>query len=313
MIGPSEPMPKVIGASVPKTNNTELKGTGLEFSLLYKGSVKDFHYQANINVAHHKEVVTKYYNPKGLFNGYYEGKVLGEIWGFETVGFINDEETLNTMADQTQLHSGWGLGDIQYKDQNGDGVITRGSGTLDDPGDLIRIGNSMPDFTYNIILTADYKGFDMRVFFRGAGGIDWWPGSGQGNRNWTTDDVFFGNSSSYWGHANLVDHLDHWTPENHNAYYPRALVSGHGYISRRNRDVQSKYLQNRAFLRMKNIQFGYTFPAKWTKPALIQNARVYVSGENLLTFTKLRMFDPETPGLIYPLQKVFSGGINVTF
>ena len=311
MIGPSEPMPKVLGASVPQKNNTEMKGTGWELSLLYKGAVKEFHYQAVINIAHHEEVVTSYYNPEGLLSSYYDGKVLGEIWGYETVGFINDEETLASMADQTLIGTNWGLGDIQYKDIDGDGKITYGSYTLEDHGDMVRIGNQTPDYSYNITLACDYKGFDMRVFFRGLGHTDWWPNSGQGYRSGFTSWVFFGNSNNRWNNATLEEHKDHWTQDNHDAYYPRAMVGVN--MGQKNSYVQSRYLQNGAFLRLKNIQFGYTLPEKWSKPYQIRNVRVYVSGENLLTFTKLRIFDPETPGLIYPLQKVFSGGIKATF
>ncbi len=151
------------------------------------------------------------------------------------------------------------------------------------------------------------------MFFNGLGHTDWWPGLGQGTNSSYTDNIFFGNSNNYWNHANLKVHLDYWTPENHDAYYPRALVSSSKSISYRNREMQTKYLQNRAFVRLKNIQIGYTIPSRLTKPYLINTARVYVSGENLLTYTKLKIFDPETPGLIYPLQKVISVGVKVTF
>lgn len=291
-----------------------MKGTGWEWSLSYRGVAKDFKYQAALNVSYHREVVTRYYNPEGLFGTYYEGKVLGEIWGFETLGIINDAETLNTMADQTEISSHtWGLGDIQYKDQNDDGKITRGSRTLNDPGDLIRIGNTTPSYEYNIILDCNFKGFDLRMFFRGLGATDWWPSAGQGDVNGYTHQVFFGTSNNYFNHAVLQDHLDHWTPENTDAYYPRVLVYNTNAITQKNNQVQTRYLQNRAFIRLKNVQLGYTLPSSWTKKYLIQNARFYVSGENLLTFTKLRIFDPETPGLIYPLQKVFSANIKFSF
>jgi hypothetical protein len=324
MIGPSEPVAKVLGVSVPVSNNTEMKGTGWELSLNYKGVINDFNYGANVNVSHHREVVTKYYNPEGLFNSFYEGKEIGEIWGFETVGIINDEETLNNMADQSLFSKTWGLGDIQYKDQltvdtdndgipdAGDGKITRGSQTLEDPGDYVRIGNETPDFYYNFTLSCEYKRFDLRLFFNGIGHADWWPGEGQGERSLDTDNVFFGSSNNYYNHATLVDHLDYWTPENQDAYYPRALV-GNRNVSARNKQVQTRYLQNRAYIRLKNIQMGYTLPKNLTESYLIQSARIYISGENLFTYTKLKIFDPETPGLIYPLQKIFAAGIKVTF
>lgn len=326
MIGPSEPLPKVLGVEVPNANNTEMRGTGWEWSLMYRGVVKDFKYQANLSVSRHREKVTKYYNPQGLFDTYYKGKILGEIWGYETVGMINDEETLSTMANQSQISShSWALGDIQYKDQltvdtdgdgipdAGDGKIMRGNRTIDNPGDLVRIGNRTPDFEYNVILACEYKGLDLRLFFRGIGPTDWWPDEGQGSFSSNTSRIFFGNSNNYFNHSVLKEHLDHWTPETPNAYYPRVLIFNNNNITQKNNQVQTRYLQNLAYLRLKNIQFGYTLPERWCRPLLIKSARFYVSGENLFTLTKLKIFDPETPGLIYPLQKSFSVGVNVTF
>jgi hypothetical protein len=323
MIGPSEPVPAIIGESVPIMNNTELKGKGWEFTFSYMGNIGDFRFNTGLNIGRYRDEVTKYYNPEGFIGFtprgrpspiiYYNGMALGEIWGFETVGFINDEETLANLPDQTLLSANWGLGDIHYKDQNGDGKINWGQNTLDDHGDIIIIGNETPDFNYNITFSGNYKGADLRLFINGLGPTDWWPRTGQGDRAGNTDWVFFGSSNNWYNHSNLADHLDYWTPENKNAYYPRALVSGSAAISERNRKVQTKYLQNRAYLRFKNIQVGYSFPSKLTERLFISNARIYISGENLITFTRLRIFDPETPGLIYPLQKSVSTGINLTF
>jgi len=313
MVGPSEPVAAVFGANVPDENNTEMKGTGWEWTLSYRGRINDFNYEARLNLDHHKEVVTKYFNPEGLINSYYDGKVLGEIWGYETVGIINDEETLNLMADQSQLYATWGLGDIQYKDQNNDEKITPGLSTLEDHGDLIRIGNSTPDFAFNISLLCNYKGLDFRAFLTGLGPTDYWPSYGQGASSGSTDDIFFGNSGNYYNHAVLVEHLDRWTPENRDAYYPRVLIAESGHPGSKNKQVQTKYLQNRAYIRLKNIQVGYTLPSEWTQRYLISKARIYVSGEDLMTFTNLKIFDPVTPGLIYPLQKVFSAGFNISF
>jgi TonB-linked SusC/RagA family outer membrane protein len=308
MIGPSEPVPAVFGVSVPVKNNTEMKGTGWEWTASFKGNIKNLNYQALVNVGHHKEVVTKYYNPTGLISSYYNGKVLGEIWGFKTVGFINNEQMLSSMPNQSEIYANWGLGDIIYQDLDGDGKISKGSLTLNKHGDLVRIGNTTPDFAYNINLFFDFKGIDLRMFFNGLGHTDWWPNAGQGSANFYTSQIFFG----YGNALKIKEHLDRWTPDNHDAYYPRVLISDNT-VALKNKQVQTKYLQNRAYLRLKNLQVGYTIPLKVTKPYLISNARLYISGENLLTFTKLRIFDPETPGLIYPLQKVYSAGINVTF
>lgn len=312
MVGPSEPVASVMGTAVPQSNNTELKGQGWELSLNYKDSfTKDFRFQAGFNISRHRETITKYYNPTGLLTAPYEGQVLGTIWGYETVGFINDEETLNTMADQTFINGRWGLGDIQYKDQNDDGKINKGETTLDDHGDLVIIGNSIPAFEYNFNIGIEFKDFDLRTFFVGIGHTDWWPAGGEGYRSAYGVNLFFGTSANMFNHSNLKDHLDHWTPENTDAYYARPLIGTNEGM--KNYQPQSRYLQNRAFLRMRNVQLGYTIPSKITQRALIQNARFYLDGENLLTFTKLRIYDPESPGYIYPVQKAISVGVKLTF
>jgi TonB-linked SusC/RagA family outer membrane protein len=323
MVGPSEPVASVLGTIVPLSNNTELKGNGWELSLSYKGNVRnDFRYEAGFNISRHRETVTKFYNPKGLLSTHYEGMILGTIWGYETVGFINDEETLKSMANQSYIHARWGLGDIQYKDQltvdtDGDGIPDAGDGkinegliTIDDHGDLIIIGNSTPAFEYNFTLGCDYKGVDLKIIGIGLGHTDFWPGGGQGFRTAYGTNIFFGNGQ-HMNHSVLEEHKDHWTPDNHDAYYARPLIGN--VEGMKNYKIQTKYLQNRAFLRLKNVQLGYTLPTHLTKQVLIQNARIYISGENMLTFTKLRIFDPETPGYIYPLQKVISAGVKVTF
>lgn len=312
MVGPSEPLASVLGIAVPNSNNTELQGKGWELNLNYKDRIKkDFTYQLGFNIARHRETVLKYYNPTGVLTTHYAGKVMGEIWGYETVGLIQDQETLDNMADQSYFNARWGLGDVQYKDQNDDKKINQGLNTLEDHGDLVIIGNSTPAYEYNFTISSAYKGFDFRVFFSGIGKTDWWPAGGQGYRTSFGASIFRGYSNNQFNHSVLEEHKDHWTPDNPNGYYPRVLIGSNE--GNKNFQVQTRFLQNRAFLRMKNIQFGYTLPSKLTKPIMIQNARFYFSGENLLTFTKLMIFDPETPGYIYPLQKVVTTGLNITF
>tara|TARA_R110002051_G_scaffold314666_1_gene391951 strand:+ start:1387 stop:4515 length:3129 start_codon:yes stop_codon:yes gene_type:complete len=312
MVGPQEPLPSVLGTSVPDSNNTEMEGTGFEFSTTYKHQIgKDFNYDVTFNISTHKEKILKYYNPSGYIYSYYEGQRLGEIWGYETDGFINTEDDLSTMPDQSDIGSKWDLGDILYTDLNGDGKVNDGDLTLEDHGDLKRIGNSTPKFEYNISAGAAYKGFNFRMYWRGMGHTDWWPGGGQGAYAYYTDEIFFGVSDNKYNFTALNDHKDHWTPENQNAYYPRPLVQGGN--SYKNIKTQTKYLQDRAFLRLKSLQVGYTIPTKVSQKFGIQKINILLSGENLVTFTKLRIYDPERPGLIYPLQKVYALGLRLNF
>ncbi len=235
---------------------------------------------------------------------------------------------------QSALGSGWAAGDIMYEDINGDGRISAGDRTLDNHGDLKVIGNSTPRFQFGIDLNAAWKGVDLRLFFQGVMKRDYWQGS----------SYFWGaNTEATWSAA-LVQHLDFWRDENSllvqqgimeantNAYYPRPSFDrgGEGYgVSGRNHQVQTRYLQNAAYIRLKNLQVGYTLPDKWMQKIHIQKLRIYFSAENLFTATKLAsMFDPETidggnnnsekdwrtrnNGNAYPLSKEYSFGLSIT-
>ena len=188
--------------------------------------------------------------------------------------------------------------DVKYKDLNGDGKINKGKNTLDDPGDQKIIGNSEPRYSYGIKGGLQWRDFDFDVFFQGIGKKDVVLG---GNQFWG-----FGNE---W-HVPFKHALDSWTEDNRNAYFPRSTydnVTG-------NRETQTRYLQNAAYLRLKSITLGYSLPkallAKWK----IDHVRFYVSGQNLLTFDHLfDIYDPETVSLsTYPLTKSVSFGLNIT-
>ena len=201
-----------------------------------------------------------------------------------------------------------------FKDINQDGKISEGANRLGDSGDRTIIGNSASRYRYGLTLDAAYKGFDLQIFFQGVGKRDFM-------RNGYT---FFGEGNGNFGSVVWKQHLDYYRPEgttnplgpNTDAYYARPYNWQNG---KRNQVAQTRWLQNAAYLRLKNLQVGYTFPEKWIKKAKVQKLRVYFSGENLLTFTKLTdLFDPETldsgfNGNAYPLGKVISAGLSVTF
>lgn len=201
-----------------------------------------------------------------------------------------------------------------YKDLNGDGKIDNGSNKLGDSGDMKIIGNSTPRFNYGITLDASWKGIDFRAFFQGVAKRDYW----------LTGPYFWGMSGTgEWHAAGYKEHWDFWRPEgdplgaNTNAYYPRVLKN-----DSRNMKTQTRYLQNAAYCRMKNLQVGYTLPKAWTNKAGLSMVRIYVSGDNLLTISDITgIFDPEAlgstydanSGKLYPLQRVISVGLNVNF
>lgn len=308
MVGPAPELSSLLGATVPKVNNCDMKSYGFEIELGWRDQIGDFKYGVSFNMSDAQQKITRYPNPSNSLNTYYEGQMLNEIWGYTTIGIAqSDEEMAAHLAkvDQSSLGSGWGAGDIMYADLNGDGRVNTGSYTTDDPGDLRVIGNSTPRYNYGFTVDGSWKGFDLRLFFQGIGKRDLWlPGT-----------YFWGTNGGMWSSNVFEEHLDYWTPENPNAYYARPSWTS------RNHQTQTRYLQNGAYLRLKNITLGYTLPKAWTQKASMENVRIYISADNLLTFSHLSsIFDPENIGSLYsdagktyPLQRVVSVGVNINF
>lgn len=317
MIGPAPELPATLGTGVPSINNTDMKSQGFELEIGWRDRIKDFSYGVKFLLSDAKQTITRYPNEtKSLSLAYYEGKVYGEIWGYETVGIAKSDEEMNAhlqKVDQSYLGSSWAAGDIMYADLDGDGKIGIGENTVDKPGDRKVIGNSTPRYNYAISLDGEWKGIDVRIFLQGVGKKDFAPGAG--------DVYFWGATGGYYGSTGFVDHWDFFRPEgdplgaNLDAYYPRPIFDTY-----KNQQIQSKYVQSAAYLRLKNLQIGYTLPKSLTQKWGVQMLRFYISGENLLTFTKLAdMFDPETisgnwmNGAVYPLNKTISIGLNLNF
>ena len=313
MVGPAPELSSILGTSVPKINNCDMLSSGFELELSWRDQIGDFQYGARFTLSDARQRRTRYPNDtKSLANSpaYYEGAYLNDIWGYTTIGIAKSDEEMRAHLDKVDqtLFAGeaeWGAGDVMYADLNNNGRIDTGSNTADDPGDRRVIGNSTPRFNYGITLDAAWKGFDLRVFFQGVGKRDLW----------LSGPYFWGLSGGMWGSNVYEEHLDYWTPENTDAYYPRPTWSG------RNQNTQTGYLQNGAYCRLKNITLGYTFPKKWMEKAKLQSIRIYVSADNVATMTSLSsMFDPEAtgsmysdPGKLYPLQRVISVGVNLNF
>lgn len=188
---------------------------------------------------------------------------------------------------QAKLEGGnfkFGPGDVKYVDLNGDGAINDGSRTVGDMGDLTVIGNSTPRYEYGFRLGADFKGFDMSVFFQGVGKRDVWGNGPLAIAGFNSNDGAMAQAIAG----------DFWTEDRTDAFYPRAFNLA-GSSSIYNMQQQSRYLLNMAYLRMKNLTFGYSIPTPTLKKLYLTKARFYVSFENLVTFDKLRglPIDPE--------------------
>ncbi|MEG1562431.1 MAG: TonB-dependent receptor [Bacteroides sp.] len=324
MVGPAPELPNILGIAVPKVNNLDMTSKGWEVQINWRDQIKDFKYGATLSLSDNQVVIDKYPNPSNSIldrdnnTAYYAGAHIGDIWGFKTIGIAKtDAEMQQHLASmpkgaQDIFGSGWGAGDIMYADVNGDGKISRGNKTLDDHGDLVKIGNTTPRYNVGLNLDAAWKGFDMKVFFQGTLKRDYMPSDGS---------TMFWGAVGYWQTNIFKPHLDYFRPENTttalganvDAYYPRVLENN------RNRQSQTRYLQNAAYVRLKNVTLGYTLPSSLTKKYYVNNLRLFVSAENLFTITNLcETFDPETIGVgnwdgcTYPLSRSFSVGLSIT-
>lgn len=301
MLTAGQALPAVLGTSVPQENAADMKTVGWEVSLEWNDRLSNgFGYHIKGVLSDYQASITKFSNPTKLLGTHYVGEKLNEIWGYVSNGLFQSDEDAKA-ADQSYLSGGsWGAGDVKYEDLNNDGKIDIGKNTLDDSGDRKIIGNSTPRYSYGITAGFDYKGFDFEMFWQGIGKRDYWLGGSQ-----------------FWGFTDewctpLTSSLDYWTEENRDAYFPRLHHYG---VNGGNHQVSTRYLQNAAYLRLKNVVLGYTIPRSITEKVKISRLRVFVQGENLLTFTPLiDSYDPETlNNMTYPINKKISVGLNLTF
>lgn len=315
-------LPATFGASVPKINYGELTATGWELALDYSHKFENgLGLNLRGSISHVSEEITKWSENDRSITGNYKGKKLGEIWGYVTEGIFQTETEVEEHADQSLFETGsfkFGVGDIKYKDLNGDGVINNGDpndkehgvGTLENHGDMKVIGNSLPDFEYGFNIGLDYKGFDFSTYFQGVGKRDYWA---------------YGNVAIPSGMSNLdaifTHQLDYWTEENTDAFYPRP--SNNAWVSDgQNFKKQTRFLSNMAYLRCKNITIGYSLPSNLLKKVDFQKLRVYFSAENVFEFDNMHLpVDPETTsykgawafGRSYPYMRTISFGIQAVF
>lgn len=307
MFGPSERLPGVLGTSAPQANNASLETKGFDFSLQWKNNMGEFNYNVGVVLSDAVTSVINYRNPNNLLNTYREGQKLGEIWGFETVGLYQNQAEIETGPDMSKFYAGeWFPGDVHYKDLNGDGFIDWGDSTSDNPGDRTIIGNSTPRYLYSFTAGFDYKGLDFSMFWQGIGKREVWTG----------DAYTFGAVGNQWQSAGFAEHGNYWSEDNPGAFLPRPTFRE----AWRNQEVQTRFLQNGAYLRLKNVTLGYSFSDDVISNLKLKKLRIFVGAENLLTLTKMSsIFDPEATGgswgngKIYPLQKSFSLGLNVQF
>ncbi|MGO1670219.1 MAG: SusC/RagA family TonB-linked outer membrane protein [Sphingobacterium sp.] len=342
---PGEPLPAVFGANEPRENYAVLRNEGLEIGVSYQDQFdlagSPFNFNITANVSNFKGIITRYNNPNGLLSSYYEGKRLGEIWGYRIDGqFQSDQEALayqnsfeNPSNNLSLVYNGilnvmqnseWNhlrAGDLKYLDLDGDGRIDKGDNTLDDHGDLERIGNSMPQFPFGLNLNMRWKSFDMSIAVAGVARQHWYP----------TGDLYWGPYQRPYLSFIRKDLVDNaWRPDATGNTYPQiyrgysSLQSGRSLY-----EVNDYYLENLGYLRVKNFSVGYTLPQSWTQRVKVDKLRVFFSGENIFTWSfggLTKYLDPEQAGAAvnysspasadnrgdvrsYPMGKTYSFGV----
>lgn len=296
-------LPGILGASEPQENAAESLTKGWEFEISWNDQLTNgLHYTIGFNISDYQSEVTKFDNPNKELSNWYVGRQNGEIWGYETAGLFQSEQEIAKAPDQSKVSGGIKLmpGDIRFVDRNGDGVIDWGKNTVADPGDMKIIGNSTPRYHYGVNLSADWKGFDIGIFFQGVA-----------KRDLNLPGLSFKNQYyEEWSVPSAYSN-DYWTESNTGAYFPRARFNGGSAIGQ----AQTRYLIDASYCRLKSLSIGYTLPKTLTKKAMIEKVRIYFSGENLFTISDTPDgLDPELDNPYkYPMQKSLSVGLNLTF
>src|SRR5690606_2787162 len=284
MFGKAIELPYVLGATTPVTNNAKLQTKGFELIVSWNDRLANgLGYNVKASLGDSRTTILEYINETGRIDTWYNGKAYGELWGFQSDGLIQSEG--EPMADQSKYHANWGPGDMKYADLNGDGIINDGERTLDNHGDLVVLGNTSPRFNIGLRAGPNWKGVDCSMFWQGIGKRDFYPE--------TSTPLFWGMTNA-WAGSGLYKNspaLDYWRPAdesnilgpNTDAYLPKPYFTAD---TNKNRQTQSRYLLNAAYLRLKKVQVGYTLPQSWTQ-GVFSLARIYFSGENLLTISSL--------------------------
>lgn len=325
MLGAGPKLPNVFGAAQPLVNVADLETKGFELAINWNENKqvggKPFRYNVGVVLSDNRSFITKINNPtKATFN-LYEGKEIGEIWGYITNGYFKtDAEAKTYPVDQSWLNRvridnniPIRAGDLRWVDLNGDGKISAEANTIDNPGDQRVVGNSTPRYRFGITGGANWNNFDLSFFFQGIGKMNWYPGNNA--------DRFWGPySRPYFSFIPRDFESLVWSPENPDAYFPSLMAYVALNANNELRATNNKYMQDLAYIRLKNLTLGYTLPVNLTRRYKIDRLRIFASGENMFTKTKLKTdyIDPEqamanNDGRVYPFVKTYSFGIDLSF
>lgn len=300
LTAPTALVPAEYGIGLSQENAGEMNNRGIDLmaSTSYRVS-KDLHLSLGGNFTFAKNTLLKTFEVPATFNNpnrRVTGRALGTQFGYQSLGYFQ----VNDFDEAGNLKAGiatqpWGKvrpGDIRYQDTNNDGNINE--------NDMVVTGNpNIPQIIYGINPSATYKNFALDVLFQGA----------------ARSNIYL-NNYAVWAFAGgtlpVRQNLDYWTPENTNAMNPRITNAP----TTNNTQQSSHWMRNSSYLRLKSVMLSYSVPASVLEKVKIQSVRIFVSGQNVFTWTPMVNYDPETvvtSGLNYPQQKVISFGTNITF
>jgi len=300
-------VPTYAGDSAPTGNVGTMRNSGVEIDLGYRGAVGDFNYGIKANASYNVNKLTKLADDAsyittsshkiGTLTRGEVGEVFPYFWGWKTDGVFQNWDEINSYvnAEGNKIQPNAQPGDFRWKDINGDGVIN------DD--DRTKLGKGIPDWTFGLTLTMDWKGFDFSMLLQGQLGAQ-------------TLNVTRRTDLYYINLPKTI--LNRWTGEGSTNKYPRFAFDS----ANENYRVSDYWMEDASFLRARNIQLGYTLPANLTKKAFISRLRVYGQVENAFTLTKYSGCDPEVSGGfrevgvdrgVYPQNRTVTFGVNVTF
>ena len=325
-------LPSVVGTSAPTRNAADMRTRGWEIAMSWRDQIGDWGYNIGFNLYDYTSEITKYdlNQEKLLSEAYYEGKTLGEIWGYVSDGgyySIDDFDAAGSWKLNQGVTSIRGTavrpGDekfVNLRDDVGENEINNGLNTVESPGDQKVIGNSTARYNFGINLGVNYKGFALSAILQGTAkrdvtlsGAALYPFRGEGKGYLP---VFY-NQTNYWepmgdqdGKYTTNDY-EYWVAKNPNADLFR--IYGQMSNAGSNMRTSTKYLQNGAYMRIKNVTLSYTFPKEMVSKWYLSSLKLFVSAENLATFTSLpKGYDPERLNWGYPFYRTVSFGLNVT-
>jgi len=310
-------MPRTLGlGNTVRENAGKLENRGWELGLAWRDQWGDLGYNIGLNLYDNRNMVLDLAgNPPNISGRSLtaEGYPLGTMWGYEAIGLFRDEADVASHADQSGISPDFGPGDIKFRDLNGDGVIRP-------EDDRTVIGNELPRYTIGSTIGLNWRGFDLSLFLQGVLQVDAYIEGAL-------------TEGPVWENFTTREWLDRWTPENPNpnAKRPKPALQKH----HNHGQVSSFWVQDVSYIKLKNAQIGYTFRrspstdeplaqrsvfnriASYLPVLNFQQMRVYVSGQNLLSFTNDALFlDPEFPsgrGTVYPQTRTISVGTSIQF